>query len=202
MSKKVFYEAESISFLQDLQALYSGIKKEFFETTSSKDYQKMRLKSIYNEGWTTFGLRWFRRDLKEAHAKCPLLSGLIKQYDNLVETIGFSIMSPGTIVYPHVGYTDSILRCHLGIEIPEGDCGIRVDTIFKKWQNGVAFVFDDTLDHEAWNKTEKQRIILLADLDRKVLFETNPVLQEQNADADMGTRMSFWMPKTSIPETI
>lgn len=193
MGKKAFYEAHSVDFLKDLEAAYPAIKKEFLETTTSKDYQQMRLKTIYNTGWSTFGLRWFRRDLKEGHTKCPVFSSLVKEYDDLIESIGFSIMAPGTIIYPHVGFTDSVLRCHLGIEVPEGDCCIRVDKHYRKWQEGAAFIFDDTLEHEAWNKTTHQRIIVLADLDKKVLFRRNPSLFDENAEVEFGSNLSFWL---------
>lgn len=193
MSKRAFYDVESVDFLQTLEANFPAIKKEFFETTTSKDYQQMRLKTIYNTGWSTFGLRWFRRDLKEGHQKCPRLSSIIKKYDDLVESIGFSIMAPGTIIFPHVGLSEGVLRCHLGIEVPEGDCSIRVDKYYKKWEEGKAFIFDDMFEHEAWNKTNNQRIIVLADLDKNVLFKKNPSLVEDLEDLNFIQEKKFWL---------
>ena len=77
-AKKEFYEGYNIDFINTLEDNFIEIKKEFLTTTSAVDYQKFRLKTIYNTGWDVFGLRWFRRDMKEGHKKCPVLSSIIK----------------------------------------------------------------------------------------------------------------------------
>jgi aspartyl/asparaginyl beta-hydroxylase (cupin superfamily) len=56
------------------------------------------------------------------------------------------------------------LRCHLGIQIPEGDCGLRVGDQRLRWQQGRCILFDDHLEHESWNHTSQDRIVLIIDL--------------------------------------
>ena len=75
-------------------------------------------------------------------------------------------MNPGCEIYPHHGYTGDVLRCHLGLIVPEGDCCLKVDDEVKSWKEGEILFFDDTKRHSAWNKTNDIRIILLTDLKR------------------------------------
>ena len=56
------------------------------------------------------------------------------------------------------------LRCHLAILIPHGDCAMRVGDAVRQWEEGKCVVFDDTFEHEVWNRTDKERLVLLIDL--------------------------------------
>ncbi|HEY2656122.1 MAG TPA: aspartyl/asparaginyl beta-hydroxylase domain-containing protein [Solirubrobacteraceae bacterium] len=75
-----------------------------------------------------------------------------------------SRMRPGTHIEPHHGPTNLRLRCHLGITVPDGDCALRVGDDTRQWQDGQCLVFDDYFEHEAWNHTEQDRIVLIVDL--------------------------------------
>lgn len=74
----------------------------------------------------------------------------------------FSIMDPHTHVTPHSGFTNTHLRCHLGLEIPEG-CRIRVGDEVRGWAAGQVNVFDDSFNHEVWNDSDSGRAVLLFD---------------------------------------
>jgi aspartate beta-hydroxylase len=73
-------------------------------------------------------------------------------------------MRPGTHIRPHRGPTNLRLRCHLGIKVPDGDCAIRVGAQTRRWEQGHCLVFDDYFEHEAWNQTDEDRIVLIVDL--------------------------------------
>ena len=161
---------KSVLFTNSLEEKQGLIKTEFFNVVSKEMYLEWPESFLYNHGWNVFGLRFQRNDFPEAHLLCPILSSFIKKYDNLIETAGFSILSPGTIINPHVGYSTDVLRCHLGLIIPDGDCCLKVGGIVKKWEEGRSFIFDDTIEHEAWNRTNEERIVLLMDLNKNVLL--------------------------------
>ena len=55
--------------------------------------------------------------------------------------------------------------------MPEGDCCLKVGGKVRKWKEGESFIFDDTIEHEAWNRTNEDRIVLLMDLNKKVLLK-------------------------------
>lgn len=160
----------SVSFIEDLERHYPHIKEEFLRVVSEDLCVQWPERFLYNEGWNVFGLRFQYQDLPEAHALCPYISRLVKKYDRMIETAGFSILSPGTVIRPHVGYSHEVLRCHLGIQVPPGDCCLRVGAATWKWKEGRAFIFDDTIEHEAWNRTDQKRIVMLLDLKKDCLL--------------------------------
>ena len=45
-----------------------------------------------------------------------------------------------------------------------GGCGFRVGESFTQWKLGEAFVFDDTIEHEAWNDSDQLRVVFILDL--------------------------------------
>ena len=75
----------------------------------------------------------------------------------------FSILKPRTRIPPHTGIANTRLVLHLPLIVPEG-CGFRVGGETRQWREGEAWVFDDTIEHEAWNDSDQPRIILICDL--------------------------------------
>ena len=73
-----------------------------------------------------------------------------------------SKLSLGTHIEPPRGPTNQRLRCHLGVKTPDGDCGLKVGGETPRWEEGC-IVFDDSLEHEAWNHTSEPRIVLIID---------------------------------------
>ncbi len=75
-----------------------------------------------------------------------------------------SKLAANSRVATHRGPTNLRLRCHLGVQIPKGDCGIRVDAEYQTWREGKCLVFDDFYHHEVWNETNEERVVLIVDL--------------------------------------
>jgi aspartyl/asparaginyl beta-hydroxylase (cupin superfamily) len=75
----------------------------------------------------------------------------------------FSVLQPKTRIPPHTGVSNTRLVVHLALVIPEG-CGFRVGNETRDWRAGEAFVFDDTLEHEAWNESDRTRTVLIFDI--------------------------------------
>ena len=72
----------------------------------------------------------------------------------------FSKLAPGAVIAPHTGFHNSRLVCHLPLIVSDG-CGFRVGNETRTWQAGKAFVFDDTIEHEARNESGDTRIVLI-----------------------------------------
>ncbi len=168
MIKEFYYERFSI--IDQIESAYLQILEEFDQVIDKSLYSSWPETFLYNSGWNVFGLRFMGEDIPMAHEVCPTLSKIIYDNSDLIATAGFSILDPGTIIYPHVGYTDILLRCHMGLRVPDGDCLLKVGDKTQKWENGKAFIFDDTFTHEAWNMTANRRTILLLDLQKKLLL--------------------------------
>jgi aspartyl/asparaginyl beta-hydroxylase (cupin superfamily) len=75
----------------------------------------------------------------------------------------FSALNPGTRIAPHTGVTNTRLIVHLGLIVPEG-CTFRVGNDTRAWQRGKAWVFDDSIEHEAMNASPDLRVVLIFDI--------------------------------------
>jgi aspartyl/asparaginyl beta-hydroxylase (cupin superfamily) len=75
----------------------------------------------------------------------------------------FSLLAPRTRIPSHVGISNARLVCHLPLVVPEG-CWFRVGAEVRQWKHGEAFVFDDTIEHEAMNPTDELRVVFIFDL--------------------------------------
>lgn len=117
------------------------------------------------EGWKAFGLYAFGWRIDENCARCPGTARLVETIPGL-QTAGFSRLAPRAHIRPHRGLDRGVLRCHLGLHVPD-DCELRVGDETRSWREGEWLVFDDTDEHEAWNQGETARVVLLLDFKRE-----------------------------------
>ena len=75
----------------------------------------------------------------------------------------FSKLAAGARIPPHHGMLNARLICHLPLVVPSG-CGFRVGGETREWEQGKLLIFDDTIEHEAWNQGPLDRIILIFDV--------------------------------------
>ncbi|BAT55574.1 putative hydroxylase [Nostoc sp. NIES-3756] len=156
----MFYENRNFPFPEILESNWLLIREELTNLQQGK-FIPWTEKFLYNQGWDVFGLYAFGKKLEDNCRLCPETTKLVESISGLT-TAGFSCLAPGTHILPHEGYTSAVLRCHLGLIIPN-NCAIRVGNQTKSWQEGKCFIFDDTVEHEAWNRSNSSRIILLID---------------------------------------
>lgn len=154
-----FYNPADFPFTASLEANWRDILDELL-ALEQEQFAKWP-EDNYTGRWEVFGLYAFGRKLEDNCRKCPVTAALVAEIPGLT-TAGFSVLMPGTHIRPHVGYTRTVLRCHLGLVIPD-DCGIRVGNETRVWRRGECMVFDDTVEHEAWNHSSTSRIVLLFD---------------------------------------
>lgn len=86
----------------------------------------------------------------------------------------FSMLKPHSHIPPHTGVTNTRAIIHLALEVPPG-CGFRVGGETREWVEGKAFAFDDTIDHEAWNNSDRRRAVLIIDAWNPHLSESERV---------------------------
>jgi aspartyl/asparaginyl beta-hydroxylase (cupin superfamily) len=80
-------------------------------------------------------------------------------------TVMFSLLRPGTRIPAHSGVHNTRLTCHLPLIVPP-DCGFRVGNEVRQWSEGKLLIFDDTIEHEAWNESKEDRVVLIFDIGR------------------------------------
>lgn len=104
----------------------------------------------------------------EGHCRqCPETARLIEAIPDM-KSAWFSILAPGAYITPHRGISKGIVRLHMGLKTPRdrANCWMRVADQTVHWDEGRAFVFDDTYDHEVRNDTTEERVILIVDVER------------------------------------
>ena len=123
--------------------------------------------------WSAYFL-WNQGEADAGHlARCPLTARLLETVPRpriaaRAPTAFFSILEPGTSIPPHTGVTNTRMTVHLPLIVPPG-CGFRVGATTREWEPGKAWVFDDTIEHEAWNTSDTPRAILIFDIWNPVL---------------------------------
>jgi len=120
-----------------------------------------------NPDWTAIHL-WRNGERVDANARhCPETLALLERVPQpRVAGAGpnamFSLLAPNTAIPPHVGVNNARLVCHLPLVVPEG-CWFRCGGETRYWKRGEAFIFDDTIEHEAMNPTDDLRIVFIFD---------------------------------------
>ena len=81
----------------------------------------------------------------------------------------FSKLAPQTHIPPHTGLINTRVICHLPLLVPPACGGLRCGNSHRNWQVGTPLIFDDSIEHEAWNRTDQTRVVLIFDLWRPEL---------------------------------
>jgi aspartyl/asparaginyl beta-hydroxylase (cupin superfamily) len=145
---------------------YLSIRRELLALDDT-GFREENEKIARTGAWGVFFLFERGRKNVENCSRCPYTTRLIESHRAIRTSAGlayFSRMSPGSRIAPHRGPTNVRVRCHLGIQIPEGDCGLQVDNEIRGWNEGKCLIFNDYLRHESWNNTSSERIVLVVDL--------------------------------------
>ena len=165
---------EHFDFLDRFTDNWETIRDEAFavmkfkeEIPGFQDISPDQYRLARGRHWKTFILFGFGERLEKNTRLTPKTAELLETVPNL-QIAMLSILSPGYHIPAHTGITKGILRSHIGLIIPEDykKCRIRVNDVITPWREGEIFVFDDTCEHEVWNDTDEERVILLFDFDR------------------------------------
>jgi len=159
----VFLDPADFPFTRALTAGFPDVLAEL-EALLGEHFVAWPETDLYDAGWEVFGLYAFGRRLAHNCERCPRTAALVEAVPGMV-TAGFSRLAPGTHIRPHVGYSTAVLRCHLGVVTPPG-CALRVGGETRAWRAGECLLFDDTAEHEAWNRGDAERVVLLLDFTR------------------------------------
>ena len=169
-----FVGNEHFPFLKEFEDRWEEIQAEVREVLKFRDIlpgfhdvspDQYRISTADN--WKTHFLYGFGKKLETNCKLAPVTADIIAR-SGKIHTAFFSILAPGYHIPAHTGVTKGILRAHLGLIIPEEreKCRIRVGDQFMNWENGKVFVIDDFYDHEVWNDSDEERVVLLLDFNR------------------------------------
>jgi len=168
-----FYDAKDQPELVAIENHWPDLKNELHNFIKNKDDKFLSTKALYDKidihnGWSALIFKFWGLNISNEFKKeCPKTMQYLNKIPGLV-SLSFSKLAPKAALAEHVGDTNAILRCHLGIEIPAQlpDCGIKVNGEEKNWEEGKWLIFNDAYLHGTWNNTDNRRIILIIDVIR------------------------------------
>ena len=127
---------------------------------------------------------------------CEALAGLpLTRMNGAPVEAFFSVLAPGARIPPHRGLSNARLTVHLPLVVPPGDCAIRVGDQTHAWAEGQPFAFDDSWEHEAWNETPAERVVLIFEAWRPELSAAERVGLERSYEA-----RAAWLASRAVPE--
>ena len=168
------FDATKFPWAMELEKNHDVIRRELQGILVMREYIPLfhefspdQKKISTGENWRTFFLKGFGYEAEQSWKRCPETMKILSNIPNLRNAL-FSILGPNYHIPHHRGVTKGLIRCHLGLIVPDqrDQCVMRVGDQIRQWEEGRCVVFDDTYDHEVWNKTDQERVVLLIDVDR------------------------------------
>jgi aspartate beta-hydroxylase len=206
-----FYDRNDFPWLDKVESATADIRAELIEVLKQESaftpYVQGESRRPYNEqegmlnnpAWSAFYL-WKDGAIVPDHAaRCPrtmeaLAEAPLTRVKGRSPAVLFSLLRPGTHIPPHNGFVNTRLICHLPLIVP-GSCDLRVGNETRALVEGKAWLFDDTMEHEAWNRSDRTRVILLFEIWRPELSEEERRLVSamfEAIDAHSGEKKSAW----------
>ena len=175
-----FFPRERFPWLDAIEAATEAIRDEFLAIlrddqgfapyiTYPSDVPLNQWAELnHSPRWSAFHLVKMGARMEDNAAKCPRTMAALQGAPQPVmpgrtPSAMFSLLKPHTRIPPHTGVTNARLVVHLPLIVPEA-CGFRVGNDTREWVPGKAWVFDDTIEHEAWNDSDKLRTVLIFDI--------------------------------------
>jgi aspartate beta-hydroxylase/beta-hydroxylase len=173
-TRPVFYDIEKTApALLELDKNYPIIKSEVERLLESNrnlptyhdlDPRQAGISAIGSKKWKVFLLYAMGVAPKANRALCPQTSALLDKIPNLFQAF-FSILEAGKSVPAHHNIYYAMLRYHLGLVVPrENPPTIRIKDQFYTWKEGESVLFDDCWEHEVFNESKQDRVVLLVDI--------------------------------------
>jgi aspartyl/asparaginyl beta-hydroxylase (cupin superfamily) len=166
-----FFEREEIPWLERIEAQWHVIREELERLLAEPErgfIPYFKSSQVSHPGrWKVFPFCYWGWRFRGNCRRCPKTAAIIRSIPG-VTTGAFSALEPHTTIRPHVGDTNAIARCHLGLIVPAGAprCGIKVGETVRGWEEGRFLVFSDANRHLAWNHTAESRYVLFVDVMR------------------------------------
>ncbi|MGH9104024.1 MAG: aspartyl/asparaginyl beta-hydroxylase domain-containing protein [Acidimicrobiales bacterium] len=166
-----FFESSAFPWAASLEQGWKEMRRELDAVLEHRDelpnFQDISTDqaSLSNDDqWKTFFLYGYGFRSDANCARCPTTARLLAGIPGMT-TGFFSILGPGKRLPEHRGPYKGVLRYHLGLLVPEPAeaSAIRVGGDVGHWEEGKSLIFDDTYPHEAWNGTDRDRVVLFVD---------------------------------------
>jgi len=185
LPQRQFYERAEFPWLAELESKTGLIRDELLSVVRDDQAFRPYIQTNANRppadygdlldslDWSAFYLIEAGAEVTENAARCPrtmeaLRAVPLSRAPGRTPSVLFSLLRPGARIPPHTGQMNTRLICHLPLIVPDG-CALRVGNETRPWMEGQTLIFDDTIEHEAWNTSDQLRVVLLFDIWRPEL---------------------------------
>lgn len=179
LPQRQFYEREEFDWLDDVDAQVPDMQAELqtalddsdsFDpyVVANRERPRPTNRLIDDPSW---GARYFWKDGEQVSAQaatCPAtMAALAKAPMPVIAKRSpialWSMLKPRTHIDPHHGLLNTRLICHVPLIAPD-NCALRVGNETRAWEVGKTLIFDDSIEHEAWNRSDSTRVVLLFEI--------------------------------------
>jgi hypothetical protein len=161
-----FYDVEQFPSALRVRDAWQAIRAEYeANVRRGADH----VKDVFNptgpkiSGWRSVNFQTYLWRYHEARRDFPATVALLDSIPELTSAF-INLLEPRSAIPAHDGDSNGIVRFHLGLDVPAGDCGLRVGPETRRCATGQMLAFCDAHDHEAWNATDERRVVLIFDL--------------------------------------
>ena len=184
LPQTAFYDTAAFDWVAGLEAAYPAIRAEAEALLTDKrgvapyvqadPARPNRGHALLNDPrWSAFHFYENGRALAQNMGRCPATGAALSMaplpiIQDRSPMALFSILGSQTHIPPHSGMLNTRLICHLPLIVPPG-CRLRVGNHVRPVEAGKVLIFDDSIEHEAWNDGDESRVILLFEIWRPEL---------------------------------
>jgi len=174
-----FFDRKDFPWIADVEAATQGIRGELESLLASSledfsPYVKYGPETPLNQWkdlnnsrrWSALFLYQDGRRIEQNIERCPITVTALAPLVDIparAPTAFFSRLEPKTRIPAHTGSSNTRLTVHIPLVI-QPDCGFRVGSEVRVWELGKALIFDDTIEHEAWNESDQPRVVMIFDI--------------------------------------
>lgn len=169
---RCFFDKQEFPWHQELESSYPAIRKECesilpqLSSITNFDAVLPNQRALHHKDqWKSFFLMANKEFVPKHREICPETCKALQQIPGVLNAF-YSILAPGVDIKPHRGPYSGMLRCHLGLIIPEGEVYLIVNDQKAQWHEGECLFFDDSFQHSAKNDSNSIRVVLFIDFVR------------------------------------
>lgn len=167
LNYKPVHDKADYPWAAQLESAYSVIRDEILNIPAGCDFLGYEGGLAAKNMWSVFSMYYMGTPIHTFQQYCPKTVEIVKNLPgNCIDypwgDCLFSRQAGGSHLIAHCSIDAFRLRAHLGLDVPEG-CTMRVKNELLHWRNGEVFIFEDSFEHEVWNRSDKPRTVLIID---------------------------------------
>lgn len=158
------YDPSEFPWASDMVRQFDAIRQELLDLSAASDLETQPQNLTDSGRWNVLYFYVGGERVEATMRACPRTAAIIDSIPGAGQAsqVYLSVLRGGTHIKQHFGPTNTKLRCHLGLVVPDG-ARIRIGEETHEWREGELLIFDDSFEHEVWNDSSNERVVLIVD---------------------------------------